>query len=229
MICSANMAYAAAEYWNKYYTPDSEHIDWQVVLDYLNHWVPPLPAILLLGTGLSSFAEELYDNGFSPIAVLDCASAPTAVHRHRAANPPRGGLLVVQRDVADSEWPELDEKGIKFGIVVDKVKRVLLSPLEYSATSTLEGPETVEDYPLDEESGAEAGARLAGNGATQSAQQQRPQQQQQQGHVHDAQRGAEGTGTEKAVGNAGSGAAAGAGAGADTFRDDVSYIYLLTK
>ncbi|KAG2438476.1 hypothetical protein HXX76_005029 [Chlamydomonas incerta] len=284
------MAFATAEHWEERLASEAEHLDWlcsyatlrKIVLDLLNHWPPPLPNILLVGTGLSTFAEDLYDNGFKYITVLDFAASAAEVHRQRAARPARTGLQVVQRSVADAEWPELDgtpDGGREFGIVVDKgvidclltardgidraaaavanvfsrmttpgvwisvshsppgqrrdmycttaasaaglspvywhefkVKRVRLPPLEYAATSTLPGPEEVEDMPG-------AGFRLsAPPGATD------PQPQGAAGRVAAASVG--GGAAEKTP-------AQGQGSQGECddleFQEDVAYIYIMTK
>ncbi|KAG2430680.1 hypothetical protein HYH02_013677 [Chlamydomonas schloesseri] len=274
------MAFASVEHWEDSLGASEAHRDWlcsyatlrKIVLDLLNHWPPPLPNILLVGTGLSNFAEELYDSGFKYITVLDFAASAAEVHRKRAASrPARTGLRVVQRSVAEAEWPELDgtsDGGREFGIVVDKgvidclltardgldragaavtnlfsrmttpgvwisvshsppgqrrdlyctsaasaaglspvywhefkVKRVRLPPLEYAATSTLPGPEQVEDMP---EAGFTASAPP---GATQQ------QQAAGWGAAREADQGL------------------GQGQGEDDldFRDDVAYIYMMTK
>ncbi|GLC44689.1 hypothetical protein PLESTB_000974200 [Pleodorina starrii] len=133
------MAFSTPGHWEEHYAEaNGEHIDWlcqystlrKVVLHYLRQWKRPLPAILLLGTGLSTFAEDLYDGGYSPITVLDFSPTAADEHRRRIAAPPRGGITVVQRDVAEAEWPEVDEQGMRYGIVVDKglIDCLLTSP-----------------------------------------------------------------------------------------------------
>ncbi|GFR42216.1 hypothetical protein Agub_g3107 [Astrephomene gubernaculifera] len=124
------MAYATPDHWETFYSTSTtgEDIDWlcqystlrKFVLHYIRQLEPPLPSILLLGPGLSTFAEDLYDRGYTTIVVVDSSAAAAEAHRRRAEQPPRHGLVVVQRDVSEPEWPEVDAQGLRFGIVVDK-------------------------------------------------------------------------------------------------------------
>ncbi|EFJ53164.1 hypothetical protein VOLCADRAFT_86168 [Volvox carteri f. nagariensis] len=284
------MAFATPEYWEAHYQEaNGEHIDWlcqystlrKVVLHYLRQWKRPLPAILLLGTGLSTFAEELYDGGYSPIMVLDFAPTAVQEHQKRTAKPPRGGLTVVQCDVADPEWPEVDEAGMRYGIVVDKglidclltspsgidrasaaitnvwshmttpavwisvshsppadrrdlyclsgaavagttsvywhniqVKRVRLPPLEYSSKTAVQGKETLEDYNDWEGAGLGSGPGGAPRGEVTPGEKARSATQ---------------VPYKPSEAGDGQGQSTGELPGADVFRDDVAYIYILTK
>ncbi|KAG2492719.1 hypothetical protein HYH03_009132 [Edaphochlamys debaryana] len=131
--------------WDGHYEQNAEHIDWlcsyetlrKLVRDHLWNWPPPIPAILLLGTGLSTFAEDLYDSGFRLITVIDFAEEPARVHLQRTERPPRHGIKVFQRDVSDPEWPDVDELGLQYGMVVDKglIDCLLTSPKGMAAAS----------------------------------------------------------------------------------------------
>ncbi|GLI63102.1 hypothetical protein VaNZ11_006006, partial [Volvox africanus] len=260
------MAFATTEHWEAYYREaNGEHIDWlcqystvrKVVLHYLKQWKRPLPAILLLGTGLSTFAEELYDGGYSPITILDFS--PTVVNEHcrRTATPPRGGVTVVQRDVTEPEWPEVDEDGERFGIVVDKglIDCLLTSPEGIDrATAAITNIWTrmttpgvwisVSHSPPADRKDLYSLIGIANAGATcvywhniqvkrvvlppleLSSKTAVPGQETLEDYDENAQAG---LGARSNDGSEAGDEQPGLKVGADVFRDDVAYIYILTK
>ena len=72
----------------------------KATLEVLRNWPVPLPHILCLGPGLSSFPEELYDSGFKRITIIDASKVAVEAHKHRLRDTPRSGLNIVHGGAA---------------------------------------------------------------------------------------------------------------------------------
>uniref|UniRef100_A0A7R9V8G6 Methyltransferase domain-containing protein n=1 Tax=Chlamydomonas euryale TaxID=1486919 RepID=A0A7R9V8G6_9CHLO len=79
----------------------------------------PRCAVLCIGTGTSTFPEQVYDKGAKQVVVVDASAAAMDAVRSRNAEA-RTGLTVLCGDVAAQPFPLLPQPTQRFDLVVDK-------------------------------------------------------------------------------------------------------------
>lgn len=86
---------------------EPEHTDWLCSYDHLKPFLKdvlldrPRATALVLGSGTSSFPEQLYDMGFKEVLVVD--SSPVALGVVRDRNKTRQGIYCMELDPGDSD------------------------------------------------------------------------------------------------------------------------------